>query len=82
MADNPATLIIGRSDSHCGVCNRDADPHERAHTRRLGYTPGEGCGAVWTHVTSAYVGDDIEAAIKAMRPDLIFIPSPIFGKAK
>lgn len=74
MADRSTTLIINRSDSKCGNCNRGADPHDEAHVKCLGYAPQpEGCGVVWTHVTTDYTGDDIAERAQAMRPDLIFV---------
>lgn len=66
-------LVVNPSASWCGECREDANPNEPAHLTVLGYgdkngTPG--CGAVWTHVGSEYVGDEIRDAARRMRPDL------------
>ena len=65
------TLFINISDSRCGNCGKDADPYAEAHDRKLGWNPGEGCGAVFTHLSSDYVG--FEDRVRKMRPDLIFV---------
>lgn len=69
-----ALLIINRSDSECGACGQPATWSEDAHITRLGYNPGEGCGAVWDAVSSNYFGMD--EAVQRCRPDLPFI-SPV-----
>lgn len=65
-----STLIINLSDSQCGACGKSADPYEDSHVSILGYHPGPGCGAVYTHVTSHYMG--VSERVKEMRPDLIW----------
>lgn len=74
-----AVLIINRTDSQCGACQRGADPYEKAHITRLGYAAAnapegsperKGCGAVFTEVGSHYRGNGMEEAVKRMRPDL------------
>lgn len=71
-------LIIGnwRSTS-CDVCGRSADPTEPSHQRvpQL-YTyreEVEGCGVIWSHVTSKHAGEDFEKAARRLRPDLEWI---------
>ena len=59
-------LIINRSDSRCGMCGKNADPHETEH--RMERMRGEGCGAPFTEMTSDYTG--MEEACKRLRPDL------------
>lgn len=66
-------LFINRSDSVCGVCGEPAIPHELSHMTRCGYNPGEGCGAVWTHVSSHYRGGGIEQAAQDTRLDLEWV---------
>jgi hypothetical protein len=69
-------LIINRTDSRCGACGKACDPREKRHATILGYGPDNGkpgCGAVWTHATSHYVGLGIEQAARRMRPDLEWI---------
>ena len=69
------TLIIDRSDTKCGVCGESADYHDKSHGKMLGYaaTNGRpGCGAVWTHVASNYVGLNMKELNKELRPDLIW----------
>ena len=61
-------IAINRSDSRCGGCNRNADPHESAHV--MEHMEGEGCGATYAFVTSDYTG--FEDRVAAMRPDLPF----------
>jgi acetoin utilization deacetylase AcuC-like enzyme len=79
MSDR-AVLYVGTFSSHCGVCNREAFPHEKTHAKEAGYhkNRGDGCGVRWTHITSDYAGEGaqaliIEDAVKKMRPDLIYI---------
>lgn len=69
------TLQIGRTDSRCGACGKPALPYDERHTTPCGYAQQPGCGALWTHVTSVYVDPASEAAVREMRPDLIFIPA-------
>jgi hypothetical protein len=68
-------LIIDRVESMCDACGVNCDPHEKSHKTNLGWSPEvraqPGCGAVYTQVTSNYIGmDDV---IKAMRPDLEWV---------
>lgn len=63
------TLYINRSDSRCGACNKNADPHENAHVMER--MEGEGCGAAFDSVSSHYFG--IQEAVVAMRPDLTWV---------
>lgn len=70
MTADPVVLIINRTDSKCGACGRGADPYAKSHDKVIGYKPGPGCGATWTHVTSSYRGGGIEEATLEMRPDL------------
>jgi hypothetical protein len=70
-------LYIGRNSSNCGACGRPADPREKSHDHILGYSPGAGCGATFTHMMSVYVYSDMKEIQKAMldmRPDLEYIP--------
>lgn len=73
----PVVLYIGRTESHCGNCNRGADPYEDSHRNLLGYMAGyynaKGCGAVFTHVQATYV--NMDSVVAQMRPDLILIPA-------
>lgn len=76
MSERQNTLIINRSDSKCGNCGHSCNPYDPFHETIYGYgeangTPG--CGVVWTHVGSDYVGPDVETWCRSMRPDLIFV---------
>lgn len=67
------TLIIDRNQSTCNACGGGAMINEKSHESLLGWPPvshEKGCGVVWTHVTSNYMGmaDDIAKT----RPDLIW----------
>lgn len=68
-------LHVGRSSSRCGACGKGADPHELRHRTILQYapSPGPGCDAIFTHVSSDYLGEWEENAVRAMRPDLPFV---------
>jgi hypothetical protein len=66
-------LEISRSDSTCGACRRPVLPDAKSHDQTVGYQPGPGCGATFTHVIGTYTGAAFQARVKAMRPDLIFI---------
>lgn len=70
-------LIVNRSSSKCASCGKGADPHDIAHNQVIGYdVAGEfvpGCGAVYTHVTTHYMGAEIAERVRQMRPDLTFI---------
>lgn len=68
-------LVIDRSASYCGNCGKDANPNQETHRDITGYNPepGGGCGVRWKHVTSSYFGDNIEQAVRDMRPDLEWI---------
>lgn len=69
------TLIINRSDSQCSNCGKGANPNAKHHTEVLGYGPAsEGCGQLFTHVTSNYYG--MRDVCEVMRPDLIWIDQP------
>jgi hypothetical protein len=66
-----AVLYINRFDSRCGNCNKSASPYENSHLSILGYTPGPGCGAVFTEVASDYFG--MQDAVTRIRPDLPWV---------
>lgn len=68
-------LVIGTSWSHCGACGKGAYPGQKMHVDVAGWNPepGAGCGIEWTRVTSSYVGENVEAAVRAMRPDLEWV---------
>lgn len=70
-----ATLQIGGWSSRCGECKKGCDPYEETHETVLSYSPTDekGCGVRWTHVSSDYVGEAAENAVKIMRPDLIYV---------
>jgi hypothetical protein len=72
-----ATLVIGRSDSHCGGCGKSTLPRNTHHHDISGWTPrpGEGCGArfVAMRSDSRSVTADI---LKDIRPDLPIEPLP------
>jgi len=74
-----STLWIGRSESTCGVCLKNALPQDKTHDWTYGYDPQAGCGTTWTHVATSYAGSAMEAAARALRPDLIFVPSEVSG---
>lgn len=75
-ADVPAaTLIIDPNESRCNACGGGADPSQKSHDSLLGWPPvshEQGCGVVWTHVTSNYAGEDQTERVQQMRPDLIW----------
>ncbi|AXH49274.1 hypothetical protein HWB76_gp128 [Streptomyces phage Blueeyedbeauty] len=52
-----AQLIMNRTDSRCGNCNKPADLYESGHHTILGYTENgqPGCGEEWDSVSSDYV---------------------------
>jgi hypothetical protein len=68
-------LIVSGSSTKCSVCGKGADYKEKTHRTVLGYGSdlGEGCGVLWTHITTGYIGGGIEDATRALRPDLIFV---------
>lgn len=66
-------LVINRSDSSCGACKRSCMPYDISHETSSGWDQHEGCGATFTHVTTHYMGTEIENAVKRMRPDLIWL---------
>lgn len=68
-----AVLFINRSDSRCGKCNQNADPHAVLHHEVRGHT--RGCGALFTAVSSDYMGMD--SAVQAMRSDLPWLDPSI-----
>lgn len=78
-----AVLYIDTTSSTCGACNLEADPYEKAHTSRLGWTAANspsdsplrmGCGAVFTQLSSHYSDfDHLYDRIREMRPDLEWI---------
>lgn len=70
------TLLIGRPSSKCNACGLNAMPSEETHIELGGYYPKhrKGCGTIWTHVTSEYVGDYAAQVVREMRPDLEFVP--------
>jgi hypothetical protein len=74
----PGTLIIGTFGSTCGGCGRGADPYEPTHHTIRCYGPdngAEGCGAVWSKVTSNYSDSaGLHDRIRKMRPDLEYEP--------
>jgi hypothetical protein len=71
VSDGQVVLTVGTCDSHCGACGKTCLPWEPAHTSRCGYDQHEGCGAVYTHVTTNYVAAGLAERILEMRPDLI-----------
>ncbi|QGH79464.1 hypothetical protein SEA_LIMPID_156 [Streptomyces phage Limpid] len=52
-----ARLIINRTDSRCGECNKSASPHEMGHFTVYGYVDNgsPGCGELWDSVESDYI---------------------------
>jgi hypothetical protein len=66
-----ATLIVGRSSSRCGNCNKDVLPSETHHNDISGYSPvpGGGCGARFVNMRLDYRGIG-EGHARTMRPDL------------
>lgn len=69
------SLIINLSNSECGNCGRQVLPVGDSCEHLSGYGPQNGtpgCGAKWKYVTSAYMGERVEAAVKRSRPDLEF----------
>lgn len=71
---DPDTLYINRSDSVCGNCGKGANPHSKSHDVVLGYNPEDGCGKVWTKVSTMSYGMGINDIIAQMRPDLEVVP--------
>lgn len=71
----PGTIVVASSSSSCAECGRPVLPHAERHEDVSGYTPqkGGGCGVVFTHITTDYVGE-AQRRTAEMRPDLIFIP--------
>lgn len=69
-------LYVGRNSSYCGKCNRSCDPRAKSHDETLGYSPGPGCGATFTHIMSVYVypEEEIKPVLTEMRPDLEYVP--------
>lgn len=66
-----STLFINRSDSRCGACNRNADPHEPGH--HMVTMRGEGCGVEYDAVSTDYFDfEGLHDRIREMRPDLPF----------
>ena len=61
-----AVLIMDRSSSTCGKCNRSADPGQLGHYTQLGYLHnGEhGCGEDWDRVLLTTVTGSKEAMEK------------------
>jgi len=77
------TLIINTLDSSCGTCGKGADRFEKTHETAVSDRPGprgKGCGVEFLHVTTDHMGTEIEALIKATRPDLNWIPLPEFPR--
>ena len=72
MSESTATLVVGGFRSTCSACRRNADPYESAHLNEA--MQGPGCGAVYTAISSSYVGMD--ERLREMRPDL-----PLVGGA-
>jgi len=73
-----ATLYINKSESRCGYCSGGCDPYEEYHITLLGWSAYndkmDGCGALFTEVSSDYVGmPDLVKHIKEMRPDLPYV---------
>lgn len=72
-----ATLIVDRWHTTCNNCGRECTSSEDKHDTILGYGPdngSEGCGIVWTHITSDYIGPYCDREnLQAMRPDLTYI---------
>ena len=67
----PVVLWIGGSQSECGACGRSADLSAKSHDQVLGYAPGPGCGAIWTHVEASYPDQELRESAARLRPDLI-----------
>lgn len=66
-----ATLYINLSDSRCGACNRSALPMDKRHETPCGYDQHDGCGALFTAVSTDYFGvAGLHDRIREMRPDL------------
>lgn len=73
----PGTLIVSHWHTKCNNCGQDCNPDELDHQSVLGYVVPdgtEGCGVIFTHITTMYIGDLEARLTKAMRPDLEFIP--------
>lgn len=74
MSEKPVVvLFVGSSSSTCGACGLSCLPREEAHETPCGYDFHPGCGAVYTHITSTYLGEESIAATKRLRPDLPYV---------
>lgn len=71
----PKTVVIGTFSSYCADCGKSCNPNSRTHDVILGYMENgsSGCGVAWENVTSEYIGPDVVAAVRAMRPDLNYL---------
>jgi hypothetical protein len=68
-------IVVGLSRSWCAYCGRDALPHELVHETEPTFREElVGCGVRYTHVSTDYAGSEVEAATRAKRPDLPYIP--------
>lgn len=72
MSARVVTLFIGPFASRCGACDGNANPKEKAHL--MEDWPGDGCGAVFTHVAGD--GPSRDPGAWAMRPDLTIHEDP------
>lgn len=73
-----AILVINRSESRCSECQGSSVPWVgvTAHTESLGGYSGEPvqpCGQEYTAVSSDYMGAEVEAHIRSLRPDLLWV---------
>ena len=74
-----ATLIMGRSASHCSHCGKSADPGEMGHYTKLGYIGNgdPGCGEPWDEVNL-----DFFLGKERMKAQVDFIKSYMYPNLK
>jgi hypothetical protein len=70
------TIIAAFSHCSCNACGASCDPDEPNHTWPTTRLFGNGCGIVFTHVTTRSEHPAAKNATRRMRPDLIFIEYP------
>lgn len=70
-----STLLVDRWHSACNNCGKETLSDTRTHRDITGYQPefGGGCGIVFTHIASEYVGPGVKELVKEMRGDLEYI---------
>lgn len=65
-----AVLIVASSSTACSNCNQSVLPDSLTHGTVSGYgPPREGCGALFTAITTGYTDIPVEI-LQEMRPDL------------